>query len=92
MLDEHDNGVDVAIYSKVIHVPLEPSFECGVLYLYRLVSIASAPVGDGHECPSEARLASFHARFPALRSSSGPKHREPEKVEGCPAFAVEQTA
>jgi hypothetical protein len=69
-------------------VPVDASHERGVLLLDRQVPMASAPVGDGRDGPSQARPARLERRHPSASPSSPPIEGEPEEVEGRRSLAA----
>src|ERR1700687_2101331 len=77
----------VPIDTKVVEVAFDSPLERGVLLLDRQMSMASTPVGDGHDGLSQPRHARLEARHPASRLASPPIDREAEQVEGGRALA-----
>jgi hypothetical protein len=63
-----------------------------VLLLDRQMPMASAPVGDGRDGPSQSRLARLERRRPLTPASSAPVKGEPEEVEGRRELADQREA
>ena len=72
----------VSIHPEVVDVPVHASDERGVLLLDRHVPVATTPVVDGLERPSQARTPCLAPHLPSTSERSTPVQREPQKIEG----------
>jgi hypothetical protein len=86
LLDDPQQRNQVAADTEVVEVTLDSSLERFVLNRDRLVPMATTPIVDGSNEPSQSRTACLARHCPTPLTSSRPVEREPEEVEGRPAF------
>src|SRR5206468_2625743 len=80
--DDQLQTTKVAVDAEVVEVTLESPAERCVLVLDRQMSMASAPIGDGLDGPSEARTPCLAPYHPSSIPGATPIQGESEKVEG----------
>ena len=81
-LDEQQQAAEVAAAAEVVEVASQASRERSVLCLDRMVSMATTPIVDGLNRPSQARTPSLTTPSPTMLPGTGPIEREPKEIEG----------
>jgi len=66
----------------------QTSLERCMLHRNREVSMASTPLGDGLDRPSQARMPGLTPHPPTTSTGSTPIERKPKEVEGTRTFAA----
>jgi len=86
-LDEQLQTTEIAADAEVVEVPPQPSRERGVLQLDRPVPMASTPVRNGLNRPSQPHTPSLAPHHPPPHPGSPHIEGEPENLEGAWTFS-----
>ncbi len=84
--DQAAQAARVAVHPEVIEVTNQTSLERRMLHCNREMPMASTPLGDGLDCPSQARMPGLAPHRPTTALGSTPIERKPEEVEGARTF------
>ena len=82
LLDNEQQTSKVSAHTKVVKVPLNTPRERRVLIFHRMVAMATTPLVDRLDRPSQTRTACLAEHPPTSLAGPRPVEREPEEVGG----------